>query len=79
MRPVFPEENVLISLLLSKDPKKYQKDSVWFGSGVYIINGEKIRLSITKINKLPINDIKEIKENYEILLIRLIIDSSMNT
>ena len=65
MRPVFPEENVLISLLLSKDPKKYQKDSVWFGSGVYIINGEKIRLSITKINKLPINDIKEIKENYE--------------
>lgn len=65
MRPVFPEENVLISLLLEDDPKKYQKDSVWFGSGTYIVNGKKVRLSISKINKLPIEKIKELKEKYE--------------
>lgn len=65
MRPVFPEENALISLLLEGDPKKYQKESVWFGSGVYIINGKKVRLPITNINKLPIDQIKEIKEKYE--------------
>ena len=28
IRPVFPEENVLISLIISNDPFKYQKDSV---------------------------------------------------
>ncbi|MBQ1173261.1 MAG: phosphoadenosine phosphosulfate reductase family protein [Lachnospiraceae bacterium] len=65
MRPVFPEENVLISILLENDPKSYQEDSVWFGSGVYIINGKKVRLPISKINKLPIEDIKELKEKYE--------------
>ena len=41
-RPVFPEENILISTLISGDPFKYQKDSVWYGSNVYIINGKKI-------------------------------------
>lgn len=65
MRPVFPEENVLISLLLENDPKKYQENSVWFGSGAYIINGKKVRLSVSKINKLPIENIKELKEKYE--------------
>lgn len=65
MRPVFPEENVLISILLENDPKSYQEDSVWFGSGVYIINGKKVRLPISRINKLPIEDIKELKEKYE--------------
>lgn len=40
MRPVFPEENALISLILEGDPKKYQEDSVWFGSGTYVVNGK---------------------------------------
>lgn len=53
MRPVFPEENVLVSIILEDDPQKFQKDSIWFGSGVYIINGRKVRLPITKINRLP--------------------------
>lgn len=65
MRPVFPEENVLISLLLDDNPIKYQADSVWFGSGAYIINGKKVRLSISKINKLPIENIRRLKEKYE--------------
>ncbi len=66
MRPVFPEENALISLILEGDPKKYQEDSVWFGSGAYVVNGKKIRLPITKMNKLPIEEIKVLKEKYEV-------------
>ena len=66
MRPVFPEENALISLILEGDPKKYQEDSVWFGSGAYVVNGKKIRLPITKMNKLPIEEIQVLKEKYEV-------------
>lgn len=65
MRPVFPEENVLISLILEDNPKAYQELSVWFGSGVYIIDGKKVKLSVSKINSLPIEDIKLIKDKYE--------------
>lgn len=54
IRPVFPEENVLISIVLKNDPKKYQKSSVWYGSGVYIIDGKKVRLSVSRLNALPI-------------------------
>lgn len=65
MRPVFPEENVLVSLLLEDNPTKYQKSSVWFGSGAYIVDGKKVKLSVAKVNKLPIEEIKKIKEKYE--------------
>ena len=65
MRPVFPEENVLISLLMEDDPNMHLKDSVWFGSGMYIINGKRVRLSISKINKLSIEEIKMLKEKYD--------------
>lgn len=44
------QENVLISLILGDNPQKYQESSVWFGSGMYIIDGKKVRLSITKLN-----------------------------
>ena len=65
VRPVFPEENALISILLKKNPKEYQCASVWYGSGAYIIDGKKIKLSVSKVNKLPIEDIRIIKEQYE--------------
>lgn len=66
MRPVFPEENALISIILEDDPTKYQRSSVWYGSGAYVIDGKKVKLPITKINKLPIDDIKAIKEKYDL-------------
>lgn len=65
VRPVFPEENALISILSSGDPFKYQKDSVWFGSNSYIVNGSKIKISITKANKMSLDEIFKIKELYE--------------
>lgn len=65
VRPVFPEENMLISLLLTGKPFTYQKDSVWYGSNSYIVNGKKVKLSISSINKKPIEEIVEIKRQYE--------------
>ena len=65
IRPVFPEENILISIILADDPSKYQQDSVWYGSGIYIINGKKVRMPVTKINKLPMEEIRSIKAKYD--------------
>lgn len=65
LRPVFPEENVLISLLLHDEPFYYQKDSVWFGGGAYIVNGTKVRLSVTQINKKSLEEINTLKSLYD--------------
>ena len=65
VRPVFVEESVLISIILAGDPYKYQNSSVWYGSGAYIIDGKKVKLSITKINNYSIDKINDIKEKYE--------------
>lgn len=66
IRPGFPEENILISIILADDPAKYQQDSVWYGSGIYIINGKKVRMPVTKINKLPMEEIRSIKSKYDV-------------
>ena len=55
LRPVFPEENMLVSILLDDDPFRYQKCSMWFGSNVYIVDGTKIKLSVARYNGMPIN------------------------
>ena len=65
IRPVFPEENVLISLILKDNPKELQDVSVWFGSGSYIVNGKKVKLAVTEVNNLPIEEIRELKKKYE--------------
>lgn len=65
VRPVFPEENMLISIILKDAPFKYQKSSVWYGGGAYIIDGKKVKFSITQMNKLPLENIKIFKEKYE--------------
>lgn len=65
VRPVFVEESVLISIILAGDPYKYQNSSVWYGSGAYIIDGKKVKLSIAKINNYSIDKINDIKEKYE--------------
>lgn len=65
IRPVFPEENMLISLILADDAFEYQKASVWYGSNSYIVNGKKVRLPVSKLNKKPIVEIVEIKRKYD--------------
>ena len=65
IRPVFPEENMLISILTHKNPFKYQKESMWFGSNAYIVNGERLKFSVSSANKKSIEEIIEIKQIYD--------------
>lgn len=65
VRPVFPEENMLISLILTGNPFEFQKKSMWYGANNYIIDGVKHKVSISEINKWPIDKVKALKEEYE--------------
>ena len=65
IRPVFPEERLLLSLLKRKDPFYYQDKSVWYGSNSYIVNGKKVKLAVSTINKWELSKIKELKEEYD--------------
>ena len=65
LRPVFPEEKLLLAIMLKKDPAYYQKSSVWCSSTTYYIDGNSLKISIGSFNKLPLSEIKDIKEKYE--------------
>lgn len=50
IRPVFPEERLLLEILLDKIPGTYEKDSVWNCSGnKYLINGKRIKFSVKEL------------------------------
>ena len=42
LRPVFPEERLLLELM-RKEPMQYAKDSVWYGGNAYWINGKRLQ------------------------------------
>lgn len=65
IRPVFPEERLLLALILNYPPYYFIDKSVWYGSGSYIVDGEKVKLTIAKINKWPLEKIKEIRDEYQ--------------
>lgn len=51
MRPVFPEERLMIEIMLG-EPFKYVSQSVWnAGGNNYIVNGKKIKFSIKNVMK----------------------------
>jgi len=67
IRPVFPKESLLIGIILDKkNPLALQHSSVWAGIGCYFIDGKKILLSSTDLNSLPLEDIIEIKRQYDL-------------
>lgn len=66
VRPVFPEEKLLLSIILDKEPSYFQKKSVWYGSDAYFVDGDKLKLSVSKINKWPLKKIHQIKEMYDL-------------
>lgn len=45
IRPVFPEERLLIELLLGKQPHEYIKASVWASHSRYYVDGKSISIS----------------------------------
>ena len=44
IRPVFPEERLMLEILLSKKPNEYIKKSVWAENSRYFIDGKSIAL-----------------------------------
>lgn len=58
-RPVFPEERLLIEIMLDK-PFCFIEDSVWNGSGNrYYVNGKKIPFSVTNLKNYDPDAIRE--------------------
>lgn len=59
IRPVFPEERLLLEILLGKIPGTYEKDSVWNCSGnKYLINGKRIKFSVKELKNKDVDDIR---------------------
>ena len=64
IRPVFPEERLLLELLLGKKPNEYIKKSVWAIKSRYYIDGKSISLSSGLFKTVDINDLSMKLEKY---------------
>ncbi len=63
-RPVFPEERLLLEILLGK-PLAYINDSVWNGAGNrYYVNGKRISFSVSKLSDFNPDQIREMLDEY---------------
>lgn len=63
-RPVFPEERLLLEIILKK-PLAFLHDSVWNGPGNrYYINGKKIPFSVTDVDHLDADEIRSDLDRY---------------
>lgn len=64
-RPVFPEERLLLEILLGK-PMAFFGDSVWNGTGNrYFVNGKKIQFSVLAASKSDADTIRAELEKYK--------------
>jgi phosphoadenosine phosphosulfate reductase len=65
LRPVFPEERLLFEILIG-EPFKYINSSVWNGAGNrYIIDGEKLKVTINELMKKKPNEVIEQINKYK--------------
>ena len=66
IRPVFPEEKLLLAVVKKLDDVNYYDDkSVWAAGNKYIVNGEKESISITKLNKKSLDEIADYKRTID--------------
>ena len=63
-RPVFPEEKLLIALILKKEAKFYEKASVWNVGQAYIVNGKKVKIVIKDLKNKSFEELARIRKNY---------------
>lgn len=65
LRPVFPEERLLLEVLIG-EPLKYINSSVWNSTGNrYIVDGVRLKLSIAKLMKKDSKTVIEELEHYK--------------
>lgn len=66
MRPVFPEEKLLLAILWNlESPLALDDASVWCGNSSYYVEGVKKELVISKVNQIPLDEVRHIKETYD--------------
>lgn len=59
IRPVFPEERLLIEVVLGK-PFAFKNSSVWNGTGSnYFVDGKKIKFSISALKNIDVDSVKD--------------------
>lgn len=65
LRPVFPEERLLLEIILG-EPFSFVKDSVWNGSGNnYYVNGKKIKFSVKELKNIDAGMVRKKYEAYK--------------
>lgn len=65
MRPVFPEEILLLELLLEKKPGSLQKSSIWASNHRYFIDGKVTALHMADYYDMDVNIIVEGLKKYK--------------
>ena len=72
LRPVFPEERLLLAIILELDnPLHFEDKSVWCSNSSYIVDGRKVKIPIAEINKWPLEKIKAVKNKYDLWIDRM--------
>lgn len=66
VRPVFPEEKLLLGILLDEDnPHSLENVSVWNSSSGYYVDGRRVELAVQEINAMPLDQVAKIKSKYD--------------
>lgn len=66
VRPVFPEEKLLLGILLDEDnPHSLENASVWNSSSGYYVDGRRVELAVQEINAMPLDQVAKIKSKYD--------------
>ena len=65
IRPVFPEERLLLEILLGCQPHEYKNKSVWVANNRYFIDGKAKVLPTSLFEKTDVSDIVEKLNNYK--------------
>lgn len=72
LRPVFPEEKLLLAILMDyENPLAYDRCSVWNSNAGYFVDGRKIELSIKEVNSKSLEEVDKIREQYDKYLARI--------
>lgn len=64
LRPVFPEERLLLELLLDKKPNEYVEKSVWASNSRYYIDGKSLNLSSSVFQTADIDSLAKKLEQH---------------
>ncbi len=66
LRPVFPEEKLLLAILLKlESPLALENVSVWNSNSGYYFDGKRVAFTAGEADSLPLEEIKKIKETFD--------------